>query len=289
MAREQDQFLDVVDRDTAERRWLEAIRPRVLEAERVALATSLGRVLAGDVITEVDVPAFDRSNVDGFAVRAEETFGAAEESPRRFRLNAEELATGVVPRHVVGPGTATPIATGGMTPRGADAVVMVEHTTIDGEGLLVLRPVAPGSGVTLRRDRHGAGRAGPEARHAPDLARDGGPGRHRPGRGRGRPPADAWRSSRRATRSSRRGPRADRRRSTTRTRRCSPTPSARSGASRSRWGSSATRRRRSRPRSSGPWVATSCSSAAGRARGPATSRTGSWRGGVPGSSSTGWP
>jgi len=149
VAREQEQFLDVVDRETAERRWLEAIRPRVLGAERVALAISLGRVLASDVITEVDVPAFDRSNVDGFALRAEETFGAAEESPRRFRLNGEELATGVVPRQVVGPGTATPIATGGMTPRGADAVVMVEHSAIEGEGLLVLRPVAPGSGVTF--------------------------------------------------------------------------------------------------------------------------------------------
>src|SRR4051812_5612249 len=93
VAREQDQFLDVVDRDTAERRWREAIRARVLEAERVALAICLGRVLASDVITEVDVPAFDRSNVDGFALRAEETFGAAEESPRRFRINGEELAT----------------------------------------------------------------------------------------------------------------------------------------------------------------------------------------------------
>src|SRR4051794_12793363 len=151
MAREQEQFLDVVDRDTAERRWWEWLRPRVLEAESVPLAEALGRVLAVDVVAEVDVPAFDRSNVDGFAVRAEETYGAAEETPRRLRLNAEELATGVVPRTPVAPGTATSIATGGMLPRGADAVVMVEHTTIarDGAELLILRPVAPGSGVTF--------------------------------------------------------------------------------------------------------------------------------------------
>ena len=65
--------------------------------------------------------------------------------------SAEELATGVVPRLPVGPGTATAIATGGMLPRGADAVVMVEHTTLatDRNEVLVHRPVAPGAGVTF--------------------------------------------------------------------------------------------------------------------------------------------
>src|SRR3954453_18845502 len=136
MAREQEQFLDVIDRDTAEGRWGEGLRPRVLEAEQVPLAEALGRVLAADVVAEIDVPAFDRSNVDGFAVRAEATYGASEEAPRRLRLNAEELATGLVPRTAVAPGTGTLIATGGMLPRGADAAVMVEHTTIahDGDG-----------------------------------------------------------------------------------------------------------------------------------------------------------
>jgi putative molybdopterin biosynthesis protein len=153
MVREQEQFLEVVDRDTAERRWWDALRPRVLGSEPVPLAVALGRVLAEDVAAETDVPAFDRSNVDGFAVRAEETYGAAEETPRRLALNAEELATGVVPRTAVAPGTATAIATGAMLPRGADAVVMVEHTMIDrdaaGACLLVHRPVAPGAAITF--------------------------------------------------------------------------------------------------------------------------------------------
>ncbi len=151
MPREQDQFLDVVDRDTAERRWRAAIRAEVLPPERVALGALLGRVLAEDVAAGVDVPAFDRSNVDGYAVRAEETFGAAEESPRLLRFNAEEIATGVEPRLAIGPGTATPIATGAMLPRGADAVVMVEHARVDALAgrLMVLRPVAPGSGVSF--------------------------------------------------------------------------------------------------------------------------------------------
>ena len=149
MAREQDQFLDVLDRDTAERRWLVAVNPHTLEGEAVALSDAWGRVLAEDVLAGVDVPAFDRSNLDGYAVRAEETFGAAEESSVRLRLNSEELATGVVPRMAVEPGTATPIATGGMLPRGADAVVMVELARIDGRSLAVSKPVAPGAGVSF--------------------------------------------------------------------------------------------------------------------------------------------
>ena len=149
MAREQDQFLEVVDRDTAETRWWAAIRPEVLAGERVELAGLLGRVLAEDVHAEVDVPAFDRSNVDGYAVRAEGTYGASEEDPRAFRFNDEEIATGVRPRLAVESGTASPIATGAMLPRGADSVVMVEHARVEGDRLIVQRPVAPGSGVSF--------------------------------------------------------------------------------------------------------------------------------------------
>ena len=149
MPREQDQFLDVVDRDTAEVRWWLAIRPETLPPERVELDRLLGRVLAEDVRAEVDVPAFDRSNVDGYAVRAEETYGASEEAPRLLRFNDEEIATGMVPRVVVAGGTASPIATGAMLPRGADSVVMVEHALVDGDRLIVRRPVSPGSGVTF--------------------------------------------------------------------------------------------------------------------------------------------
>ncbi|MCA1685812.1 MAG: molybdopterin biosynthesis protein, partial [Planctomycetia bacterium] len=150
MAREQEQFLDVVDRDTAERSWRGAVRADVLGSETVPLAGSLGRVLAVDVVSGVDVPAFDRSNVDGYAVRAGETFGASEEAACELRLNDEEVATGVVPRRVVGPGTATPIATGAVVPRGADAVVMVEHAVVHRDGRLrVQRPVTPGGNVTF--------------------------------------------------------------------------------------------------------------------------------------------
>src|ERR1700682_1073369 len=114
----QDQFLDVIDRDEAERRFRAVLDLRPLPAEEVALAAALGRVLARDVVAPLDVPSFDRSNVDGFAVRAEDTFGASEEEPRVLHLNAEVLATGMAPRVPLTPGTATFIATGAVIPRG---------------------------------------------------------------------------------------------------------------------------------------------------------------------------
>jgi putative molybdopterin biosynthesis protein len=149
MPREQDQFLDVVDRDLAEQRWWAAIAPEPLGSERAPLGQLLGRVLAEEIVAEVDVPAFDRSNVDGYAVQASDTFSAAETTPRWLALNREEIPTGVVPRHEVTPGSATAIATGGMVPRGADAVVMVEHSRIEGDRVAVVRPVTPGAGITF--------------------------------------------------------------------------------------------------------------------------------------------
>jgi putative molybdopterin biosynthesis protein len=145
----QDQFLQVIDRDEAERRFRAALDLRPLDAVEIALAEALGRVLAADVVAPLDVPGFDRSNVDGFAVRAEDTFGVNEEEPRALRLNAESLAPGVMPKEAVRPGTATALATGAVVPRGADAVVMVEHTETDGPQLLVRRPVTPGANVTF--------------------------------------------------------------------------------------------------------------------------------------------
>jgi len=124
----QEQFLDVVDRHTATARFHRHLDLRPLGAESVLLSQSLGRVLARVVIADVDVPGFDRSSVDGFAMRADDTVGASERAPKTLALNGEILTPGTVPQLTVAPGTATLIATGGMVPRGADAVIMVEHT-----------------------------------------------------------------------------------------------------------------------------------------------------------------
>jgi putative molybdopterin biosynthesis protein len=149
----QDQFLQVVDRDEAIARFQRHLELRALGSERVPLLQALGRVLARPVVAEADVPGFDRANVDGFAVRAGDTTGAGEQTPKLLRLNAEILTPGVEPRLPVTEGVASLIATGGMLPRGADAVVMVEHTETKpggGETLIeVLRPAAPGQFVSF--------------------------------------------------------------------------------------------------------------------------------------------
>src|SRR3984885_9673490 len=149
MAREQSQFLQVLDRDEAERRFRAALDCTPRGNEVIPLDAALGRVLATDVVSPVDVPSFDRSNVDGFAVVAEDTFGASEEVPRSVLLSEEEIHTGIVPATAIQPGIAVSIATGGMVPRGADAVVMVEHAEARGRELRIARAVTAGSGVSF--------------------------------------------------------------------------------------------------------------------------------------------
>jgi putative molybdopterin biosynthesis protein len=147
--REQEQFLHVLDRDEAERRFRAAIDAAPRGIESVTLDTALGRVLAADVVSPVDVPSFDRSNVDGYAVVSDSTFGASEEVPRCLQLSEETIHTGVVPQNVIRSGAAVSIATGGMVPRGADAVVMVEHAEVRGNELYVARAVTPGTGISF--------------------------------------------------------------------------------------------------------------------------------------------
>ncbi len=148
-AARQEQFLSVATQDEAHAAFRAAVPHAALSAETVPLADALGRVLAQDVASPIDVPPFDRALVDGFAVRAADAEGAGAARPRRLALNREILACGVSPSLSVAPGTATPIATGGVIPRGADAVVMVEHTELDEAALAIdlSAPVRPGQFV----------------------------------------------------------------------------------------------------------------------------------------------
>ncbi|MFE1600277.1 molybdopterin biosynthesis protein [Methylobacterium sp. ID0610] len=149
-AARQEQFLTVASREEALARFRAAVPHAPLADESIPLAAALGRVLAHDIASPIDVPPFDRALVDGFAVRAADTGGASEAEPRRLVLNREILACGVAPALPVAPGTATPIATGGVLPRGADAVVMLEATEYrEGEAPAIDlgRPAAPGQFV----------------------------------------------------------------------------------------------------------------------------------------------
>jgi putative molybdopterin biosynthesis protein len=149
-AARQEQFLEVVSAEEAQKRFENRLDLSTLPGERVALAQSLGRVLAHDVIAPLDVPPFDRANVDGFALRSADTAGASDGAPKEIRLNAEVIACGHAPKLEVAPGTATTIATGGVVPRGADAVVMIEHTELIESALAIelCRAVSPGQFIS---------------------------------------------------------------------------------------------------------------------------------------------
>ncbi len=150
-AARQEQFLEVVSAGEARARFEKHLDLAPLPAETVPLAAALGRVLAHDIAAVVDAPPFDRSGVDGFALRSADTQGATDTAPRRFRLNQEVIACGHVPGIEIAPGTATTIATGGVVPRGADAIAMVEHTElIDGDepAIELRRAAAPGQFIS---------------------------------------------------------------------------------------------------------------------------------------------
>ncbi len=116
--------------------------------EEVPLAEGLGRVLAEDIVSPIDSPPFDRSAVDGYALRAEDTFTAREYSPVELRV-IEEIAAGEESKAKVKPGTAVKLTTGAKLPEGANAVLMQEMVEREGDVIQVLRPVAPGQNVAF--------------------------------------------------------------------------------------------------------------------------------------------
>ncbi len=145
---DQDQFLTILSREEALARFEAALFPRELSRERRALTDALGCALSEDITAPIDVPPFDRSNVDGFAVRSSDLASASEAAPVRLMLNDEVIACGVAPVRPVLSGTATSIATGGPLPRGADAIVMVEYTQPAGSRAIeVRRAASPGQFV----------------------------------------------------------------------------------------------------------------------------------------------
>ncbi|MDB5389704.1 MAG: molybdenum cofactor synthesis domain protein [Planctomycetaceae bacterium] len=146
---QQEQFLDVIDRDEAEKRFRAALSLVPLGEKEIPTTEGLGRVLARDVLAHVDVPSFDRANYDGFAVRAHDTFGASEMSPRTVRLQAEFLDAGTPATGFLAAGEAITIATGGMVPRGADAILMIEHSEVKQNELFIRRSVTPGFGIAF--------------------------------------------------------------------------------------------------------------------------------------------
>ncbi|WP_297500801.1 gephyrin-like molybdotransferase Glp [Thermococcus sp.] len=137
-------FLKVVPLEKA----LEVINsfPLEPEVERVPLKNALGRVLAEDIVSPIDVPPFDRATVDGYALRAEDTFMASESEPLRLKVIGEVNAGDSVDFELK-PGEAVYISTGAPLPRGADAVIQFEDVDREGDDVVIYKPAYPTLGV----------------------------------------------------------------------------------------------------------------------------------------------
>ena len=115
--------------------------------EEIPLLETVDRILAEDIVADVDLPDFPRAIVDGYALQGASTFGASDGNPAYLNITGS-IAMGELPKLTVGPGEAARIATGGMLPKGADGVIMIEHTeAIDDATIEVYRSIAPGQNM----------------------------------------------------------------------------------------------------------------------------------------------
>jgi len=130
-------LLTIEEAKTTIRRYF---KPKPVGTEQVSLLQATGRILAENIVSHLNIPPFDRSTVDGYAVRAEDTFGAEENRPIQLKLvgtiNIGELSHAKVTK-----GKGAEIVTGAPTPPGADAVVMTEHTECTDDAIRIFAPV----------------------------------------------------------------------------------------------------------------------------------------------------
>ncbi|MEM3457977.1 MAG: molybdopterin molybdotransferase MoeA [Candidatus Bathyarchaeia archaeon] len=135
-------FQKLTSVDEALQTFFNTVQIRKPKTVIISLDLALNRVLAEDVVAEEDLPRFDRSTVDGYAVKAKDTFGASQFKPKVFRVTDERE---------VDEGKAKQVWTGNPIPKGADAVVMLENTKrIDGDKIEVWTPVTPAENVSRK-------------------------------------------------------------------------------------------------------------------------------------------
>lgn len=139
-------FKELISYEEALKRILISAKP-INRTELVPIGKALNRVLAEDVIANMSVPPFDRAAMDGYAVKAEETFDASSSKSKALEL-VEVLHAGALSNTILSKGECIQVATGSPIPKGADAVVMVEYTEKNGDIVNVFKPVYPGANIS---------------------------------------------------------------------------------------------------------------------------------------------
>src|SRR5208337_3308935 len=131
----------------AQKKLLEAARKNKTLSEIILLTEALGRVLAKDVFSEVNIPAYDKTFIDGYAINTQETKDASVNAPATFKIIGKLFPVDYPPALTVGAGQAVYVACGAPIPKGADSTVKVEETRLSGDQIQALRPIKVGEGI----------------------------------------------------------------------------------------------------------------------------------------------
>jgi putative molybdopterin biosynthesis protein len=140
-------FRKLLDLDEAKRRLHYYYKPKHFGDECASLNEAYGRVLYEDIIAPIDVPGFDRAAMDGYAIKAEDTYGATETESIKLRI-VGRIQAGEKPTVTISKGQACEVATGSPIPLGANGIIMVEYTQEKGEYLYVFKPITPGEHIS---------------------------------------------------------------------------------------------------------------------------------------------
>jgi putative molybdopterin biosynthesis protein len=139
-------FRKLITYDEAKKTINQTLKPKPLGTEEIPLLEAYNRVLAQDATSTLDIPPFNRSTVDGYAVKAQDTYGAEENQPVKLRIIGT-VNIGEIPKVTVAKGEAAEIVTGAPVPEGADAIVMVEDTNKENNTLNVYSSVTKNENI----------------------------------------------------------------------------------------------------------------------------------------------
>lgn len=145
-------FFDVVSVEEGRKRLLKNFQNHLFQLEEISILESIGRILGENIYSEENVPQFNRSTMDGYAIKSKESHGASESIPSLFNIIGS-VKMGEEAGYIIKAGEAVSVPTGGMIPEGADGVVMVENTEkLDDSTLMVYKAISYGENIILKGD-----------------------------------------------------------------------------------------------------------------------------------------